>query len=235
MELPYDRPLQAHENLLSRLLPFQLPPGLSQEAQALCRKEGVTPFVLMLAAFQVLLSRCAGQEDIAVGLSHANRQRPELEKLLGMFAGYLMIRTDLSGNPSFREILRRVRVAYLEAFQHQGLPHADLVKRMPHMWRVGLSFTHLDGAELTPVPGLAVQPFALHRGRTLTDLKLNVVASPEGLGGTFEYKAALFEPATIEAMREYLQALLELAVAAPDQRLADLPPRPAFPARAAGV
>ncbi|MGZ3461423.1 MAG: condensation domain-containing protein, partial [Archangium sp.] len=82
--LPYDRPRPANESLVSGLHAFQFSPDLAQPLQELCRKEGVTPFVLMLAVFQVLLSRCAGQEDIAVGFSHANRQRPELEKLLGM-------------------------------------------------------------------------------------------------------------------------------------------------------
>ncbi|WP_225409748.1 non-ribosomal peptide synthetase/type I polyketide synthase [Stigmatella hybrida] len=231
--LPYERSRHENEGLASSLQPFAFSPSLSQELQTLCRKEGVTPFVLMLGAFQLLLSRYAGQEDITVGFSHANRQRPEFEKLLGMFAGYLVVRTDLSDNPDFREVLRRVRTAYLEAFQHQGLPQDDLMKRMPHLWQVGFSFTHLDGNEHPLVPGLSVSPIPLQRGRTLTELKLNVIAGPEGLSGTFEYKTGLFEPTVIAAMREQFLALVEFIVAAPDRRLADLPAWPSPLKRAA--
>ncbi|NTX13823.1 amino acid adenylation domain-containing protein [Myxococcus sp. CA056] len=223
--LPYRRPRQRHEGIVSSLQPFHLSPELSRATRALCRKEGVTPFVLMLAAFQVVLSRCARQEDIAVGFSHANRQRMELEKVLGMFAGYMVLRTDLSGDPSFLEVLRRARSTYLEAFQHQGLPHTELVKLMPPPWQVGFSFTRVDRAQATSVAGLSVSPLPLHRTRSLTDLKLNVVEAPEGLGGTFEYKADLFEHESIQAMQDDFQALLEFIVAAPDQRLSELPRR----------
>ncbi|WP_375745203.1 amino acid adenylation domain-containing protein [Corallococcus interemptor] len=225
LALPYRPARTGDEARGSAAHPFQLTPEQARALRALCRREGVTPFVLLLAAFQVLLARDADQEDVCVGFSHANRPRPELEKLPGMFAGYLVVRTDLTGDPGFVDVLRRVRGTYLEAFQHQGLPHVELAARMPPPWQVGFSFTAVEQHRPAPVADLTVSVVPLQREQSLTDLKLNVVEDAAGLGGTFEYRAHLFDPERIAAMAEDFQALIDAITQAPTRRMSELPRR----------
>ncbi|MCY1047782.1 amino acid adenylation domain-containing protein [Corallococcus sp. bb12-1] len=221
LALPYDFP-DARASFASRALSFQVPEALARATHALGRKEGVTPFLLGLAAFQVLLGRTARQEDFCVGFSHAGRPAPELERMLGMFAGYGVVRADLSGDPSFREVLRRARESWMGAHQHQGLPEEDLLTLVPEPWQVGFSFTPTSRPAPDAVAGLTVRPVALHRGHTRHHLKLNIVAGPEELGGSFEYQAARFEPHTIEALRDMFQEVLTALVEAPDAPLSTL-------------
>ncbi|MFY0528924.1 hypothetical protein ACN28I_39145 [Archangium gephyra] len=105
-----------------------------------------------------------------------------------MFAGYFVIRADLSGTPSFREVLGQVRTACLEAFEHQGLPHVELMKLLPGPCKAGFTFSSRDG-QRSGVPGLDVHPVMMSRGVSLYDVKLSMSEGPEGLGGSFEYRA----------------------------------------------
>ncbi|RMF36691.1 MAG: non-ribosomal peptide synthetase, partial [Chloroflexi bacterium] len=127
LELPTDRPRPPVQSFRGAHRPFMLPRPLSQAIKALCRREGVTPFMLLLAAFQTLLHRYTGQDDISVGTPIANRNRAEIEGLIGYFANTLVLRTDLSGDPPFRELLKRVREVALGAYAHQDLPFEMLV------------------------------------------------------------------------------------------------------------
>jgi hypothetical protein len=237
VRLPRDFSAPAHEQFRSATVDFLLPPELAEQLRALGRREGVTLFMLALTAYQVMLSRYSWQEDVYVGFAHAQRPRPELDGMIGMFAGYFVIRGDLSGTPSFREVLGQMRTACLEAFEHQGLPHVELMKLLPGLCKVGFTFSSREG-QLSGVPGLAVRPVMMTRGVSLYDVKLSLYEGPEGLGGSFEYRSELFAPETIHAMRACFEALLAQAVAEPERPVRELAashsaPEPSSRARSA--
>src|SRR5205085_3180491 len=130
LELPTDRPRPKVQNFRGATLAVELPPEITEELKALSRGEGVTLYMTLLAAFQTLLHRYTGQDDITVGSPIAGRNRSELEPLIGFFANTLVLRTDLSGDPSFRELLRRVRGMALGAYAHQDVPFERLVEEL---------------------------------------------------------------------------------------------------------
>ncbi|SEN18984.1 amino acid adenylation domain-containing protein [Stigmatella aurantiaca] len=222
VNLPTDFPRPRHESCRGESLERALPPELAASLRAVCRQEGVTLFMLLLAAFQVLLARQSGQQDVRVGFAHAQRLRPELDRLIGMFAGYLVIRTDLRGCGTFREVLGRVRTQYLEAFTHQGLPHTELVRLLPGLCRIGFTFSDQE-ARPTGVPGLDVRPLMQTRGWTLYDLKLGVSDGPAGLVATLEYKTELFRPESISALLGGWVRLLEDIIPRVELPLVDSP------------
>ncbi len=223
---------------------LELPLDLSQALLALSQQEGVTLFMTLLAAFQTLLYRYTGQADIAVGSPIANRNRRELEDLIGFFANSLVLRTDLSGNPTFRELLLRVRQVAVEAYAHQDLPFEKLVEEL-HPERKGsrnplfqvvfaLQNAPMEQLEL---PGLTLSSFKLETTTARFDLELYLWEcgenfrnlwgdgwqQSEGLRGVLVYSTDLFEHTAIARMLQHFQTLLAGAVANPDTHLADLP------------
>jgi amino acid adenylation domain-containing protein len=183
-----------------------------------------------MAAFQTLLGRYSGQTSINVGTPIATRTRAELEGLIGFFAGTLVMRGELEGDPSFVELLSRARESALGAYAHQDLPFEQLVEALAP--ERDLSHTPLfqvmfvfDNAPLGEIklPGLSLAPFQTDSGTARFDLTLVMTEAPDGLSGTFEYNTDLFEPATIERMAGHFQTLLESVVADPEQRLSQLP------------
>ena len=130
LNLPTDRPRPARQSFRGARLPITLPESLTAAINELSHREGVTPFMLLLAAFQVLLNRYSGQEDVMVGSPIANRRSSELDSLIGFFVNTLVLRADLSGNPTFREALARVREVCLGANAHQELPFEKLVEEL---------------------------------------------------------------------------------------------------------
>ncbi len=230
LQLPTDRPrpaVQTHRGARQELV---LPKLLTEALKELSRREGVTLFMTLLAAFQVLLSRYSGQEDIAVGSPIAGRNRAEIEGLIGFFANTLVVRTDLSGDPTFKELLRRVREVALEAYDHQDVPFEKLVEELQPqrdtsrtpLFQVMLTLQNTPGKALE-LPGLRLTQQELERGTAKFDLTLSMVEGPEGLRGACEYNTDLFEAATITRMLGHLQTLLEGVVANPAQRLSTLP------------
>ena len=184
----------------------------------------------LLAGFQVVLARYSGQDDVAVGSPVANRTRPELENLIGFFANTVIFRTSLVGDPTFRDLLRRVRRVTLEAYDHQELPFEKLVEELqPDR---DLSFNPLFQVMLvlqntpkpaTPVADLSLQPFALEGKTSAFDLTLDLSESEQGLWGSLEYNTQLFRPATIERLATHLVTLLEPLPGHLDQPLSTLP------------
>jgi amino acid adenylation domain-containing protein len=223
---------------------LELPKDLSQALLALSQQENVTLFMTLLAAFQTLLHRYTGQTDIAVGSPIANRNRRELEELIGFFANSLILRTDLSGNPTFRELLLRVRQVAVGAYEHQDLPFEKLVEDL-HPERQGSRnplFQAVFALQNAPMeqlelPGLTLSPFKLETTTTRFDLELYLWEcgenfrnlwgdswqQSEGLRGVLVYSTDLFEPNAIARMLQHFQTLLAGAVANPDTHLADLP------------
>jgi len=222
LDLPTDRPRPPVTGSRGGSCPVTVPEPVMDAVRELGRREGVTPFMAVLAAFQVLLHRYSRQDDVVVGVPVAGRDRPEVAQLIGYFVNMLALRTDLSGAPSFREVLRRVRGTTLGAFAHQGLPFERLVEvlqperdvsRAP-VFQVSFIFQNIampsfegSGLQLTPVP----VPSTTAR----YDLELQVFDGP-ALTGAFEYNTDLFDAATVERMAGHLTRLLQGLVADPD-------------------
>ncbi len=232
LELPTDRPRPPIRTFRGAIQAFKIPAVVSEPLGALCRNEGVTPFMLLLAAFQTLLHRYSGQVDIVVGSPVANRGRSEVEGLIGYFVNMLALRTDLSGDPSFRMLVRRVREVALSAYEHQDLPFEMVVEalqppRDPSRSPLFQVMFVLQNNRLPDVTGteLSFTPLTvdLGTGTAKFDLTLVFEESAGGLAGGLEYNTDLFDAATITRMIGHLANLLESIAADPDRTLTELP------------
>jgi amino acid adenylation domain-containing protein len=229
INLPTDHPRPPAQNFDGARHVFTLPAALSEAIMTLSQQVGATPFMTLLAAFKVLLYHYTRQDDLVVGTPIANRTRPEIEGLIGFFVNTLVLRTRLAGNPTFHELLGRVRETALGAYAHQDLPFEKLVEklqprrdpsRMP-LFQVMFVLQNASTENLT-LAGLSVTPLELDFGAVRHDLKLELTETGAGLAGNFEYKTGLFEPDTIRHMSEQFTALLSKLVAQPEARLAEL-------------
>ncbi|MBZ4422890.1 amino acid adenylation domain-containing protein [Myxococcus sp. RHSTA-1-4] len=230
LEMPTDRPRPVRWSGRGGRLQVAVRKPLVDALWTLGRREGATPFMVLTAAFQTLLHRYSGQDDIIVGTSAAGRNRPELEGLIGCFLNTLAIRGDLSGAPTFVELLRRVKVASIGAYAHQEIPFERLVdelrvprdpSRMP-LVQAMLTFHNTPPVEVR-TPGLGVKMIELDIGATKVDLSLELRDTQDGLTGALEFAADLFEPATAQRLWERFVRLLEGIAADPAQRVAELP------------
>ncbi|HEX6289381.1 MAG TPA: amino acid adenylation domain-containing protein, partial [Herpetosiphonaceae bacterium] len=230
LDLPTDRPRPALQSFRGAVHHVALPATLAEALHALSRREGVTLFMTLLAAFMVVLQRYTGQTDLAVGTPVANRTRRELEPLIGFFVNTLVIRADLSGNPTFRDLLRQVREVTLDAYAHQDLPFEQLVEDLQPERDLSRSplFQVLFVLQNTALPALAlgdvtIQPRAVEPGTAKFDLSLAITETEQGLAATFEYNTDLFDPETIARLAGHFQTALEGSVAQPAARLHRLP------------
>jgi len=229
LALPTDRPRPAVRSLRGANRSRLLPPDLRAGLKDLSRRCGATLFMTVLAAFKVLLSRYSGQLDILVGTDIAGRNRRELEGLIGFFVNHPVLRTDLSGNPTFVELLDRVRRVTLEAYAHQDLPFEKLVEELQPerdlsrapLFQILFVLQNVPLAALQ-TPDLAFTPMAVDSGRCKFDLILMMWELEDGLQETWTYSTDLFAEATIARMSEHLEALLRQIVARPEIRLSDL-------------
>jgi len=230
LELPTDFPRSAVQTFRGARQNFELPQTLTEELKTLSQREGATLFMTLLAAFKTLLYRYIGTEDILVGSPIANRNRAEIEKLIGFFTNTLVLRTDLSGNPSFRELLSRVREVALGAYAHQDLPFEKLVEELQPQRHLSHSplFQVSFVLQSTLMPtlessGLTLNFQEVDTGTAKFDLTLFLEDTNQGLVGTMEYNTDLFHASTITRMLGYFSNLLEGIVANPNQCLSDLP------------
>ncbi|MCJ8280730.1 MAG: AMP-binding protein, partial [Rivularia sp. ALOHA_DT_140] len=230
LELPTDYPRPAVQTAKGGSIKFELPYDLSQALKQLSQKSGCTLFMTLLAAFQTLLYRYSNSEDIVVGSAIANRQRSELEGLIGCFANTLAFRSDLSGNPSFNEFLQRVKDVALGAYAHQDLPFEQLVDELQLVR--SLSYTPLfqvmfllqnAPVQTLTLEGLSWSPITSDSGTSKFDLTLSMSETANGLIGSFEYNRDLFAASTIERMIGHWQILLQEIVANPQQKLYEFP------------
>ncbi|RKG74500.1 non-ribosomal peptide synthetase, partial [Corallococcus terminator] len=230
LELPTDHPRPARQSFQGALMPLALPRASSEALEALARREGVTPFMVLLAAFQVLLGRYAGQDDVLVGSPIAGRRHAESEALIGYFANTVVLRTRLHAEDTFRALLTRVRDTTLGAYEHQDLPFEKLVEAL-HPTRdpsrtpfFQVTFT-LQNAPLPKLelPGLSLQPMNADPGAIRFDLEWLLHRAPEGFAGGINFNTALFAPATVARMSRHLRGLLDAAVASPATPLSRLP------------
>ncbi|HEU0051789.1 MAG TPA: condensation domain-containing protein, partial [Longimicrobium sp.] len=234
LELPTDRARPPVQSFSGATVPFRLSKAMMVRVGGVARSEGATPFMVLLSAFNVLLSRWSGVDDVVVGSPVAGRVPEETEPLVGVFVNTLALRADLSGDPAFRDVISRVREATLDAYAHQEVPFERLVdalkieRSLRHhpLFQVIFSM-HAGGYDAPEFPGLAVTVEEGDAGASKVDLVLALSEEEDGFAGAFQYASDLFDEATIRRMASHLAVLLEAALADPSLPLSSLPLAPA--------
>ncbi|GIH98648.1 non-ribosomal peptide synthetase/MFS transporter [Planobispora takensis] len=220
IELPADRPRPAEQGYDGAALPVRIDADLTRRLTELGRGVNATPYMTLLAAYQVLLARYSGQTDFGVGSPVAGRGLPELENVVGMFVNTLVLRADLDGDPPFTAFLERVRESALDAYAHQELPFDRLVTELNVVRDVSraplaqVAFVLQNYADGGDDPRLTYVPPPV--GTTRHDLALYLFETPEGLTGHFTYNTELFDRETVELLAARFETLLRSVVAAPD-------------------
>ena len=231
LEIPTDRPRGVGQSPRAASHPFRLPAGLSRGLRELSRGEGTTLFMTLLAGWQALLGRYAAQDDVVVGTPVAGRSRREVEGLVGFFVNMLALRADLSGNPTWRELLGQVREAALGAYEHQELPFERLVEALEversltltPVFQVTFALERSAALDGLALGGLAVEPLGGSAGVAKFDLGLTFRDGGDALAGALDHRAALFEAETIARLAGHLEVLLEAMTAGPARRLREVP------------
>jgi hypothetical protein len=230
LELPIDRPRPAVQSYRGGRQHLTLAGDLSDKIIDLSRREGVTLFMTLFAAFQVLLSHYSGKDDIVVGTPIAGRNSKETEGLIGVFINTLILRSDLSGEQSFRDLLRQVRDTSLNAYANQDLPFEKLIDHLQvkrdlsynalfQVWFVLHSAPRRQKFEL---PNLKLDWLHLDTETTRHDLQLSIWERPTGLKLSFDYNLSLFNASTISTMARHFEALLQSIVTEPGAQLSTL-------------
>jgi amino acid adenylation domain-containing protein len=232
LNLPTDRPRPRTASYRGAWLNFDLPQDLSGRIRALARKEGATPFMFLLAAFSLLLTRLSGQGSVVIGSPVAGRTLRETEDLIGFFVNSLPLHVDVSGEPDFRELLARVRDVTLDAYDHQDLPFERLVEALDPardlsrhpLFQALFSFQNAP-REALGIPGVRTRGFNVDNGTSKFDLTLIAydAGADDALRGTFEYAADLFDADTIRRLSGCWRTLLEGIIADPGRPVSDLP------------
>jgi amino acid adenylation domain-containing protein len=232
LELPMDRPRPPVQTYRGAACSLHVSPSLSQRIHALSRREGATLFMTLLAALDVLLARYSGQNDVMVGTPIANRTRSETEGLIGFFLNTLPLRTDLSGDPSFRELLGRVRETALGAYAHQDVPFEHLLaelnppRSLSHspVFQVMFNLLNFRGSRSEEPPGTSPVLPSTEGGLVAKfDLELYASEEPQGIRLRLVYNRDLFEAERMRELLRHLEVLLEGTVSAPDRRIFELP------------
>jgi len=230
LNLSADHPRPAVQSFRGRTQSIELSKGLTEGLKGLSRKEGVTLFMTLLAAFQTLLYRYTGQEDIVVGSPIANRNQTEIEGLIGFFVNTLVLRSDLSGNPTFGELLDRVRKTALEAYDHQDFPFEKLVEELQPERSLSHSplFQVMFVLQNTPpsiikLGSLRVNSVRMAGETAKFDLTLLLREEAGELKGSLQYNTDLFATATIKRMLGHFGTLLEGIISNPQARISELP------------
>ena len=230
LSLPTDRPRPAVETNRGALYAFALPLELTEALRTLGRREGATLFMTLLAGYALLLARYSGQHDFVVGTPVANRNRPEIEDVVGCFVNIVLLRLDLSGAPSVSELIARVRRICLDAFAHQELPFDRLVEELHPARDLGRNplfqvMFALHNAPERPLElaGLGVSALEVDPGAAKVDLALQLQETPQGLAASFEYATDLFDEASVARMAAHWRVLLEEMVAGRERSVAQLP------------
>jgi len=228
LELPLDRPRPAIARFKGAVKSIALSAPLTDRIRALGRAHGTTMFMTLLAAFNVLLYRCTGQRDLAVGSPIANRTRTELEGLIGFFVNTVALRTQLSGDSTFRDILRRVRETAISAYDNQDVPFEQVVAELKPERNLGgtpivnvMFFVRADLGDALELDGLQVERFPLTSTSSRFDLMMRVTERSGGLVCSLQYDTDLFDAPTVEQFLQHFSNLVEGIAATPDT--ADLP------------
>lgn len=229
LELPADRPRQVVQTSNGGREVVTLPPDLLRDLNNLCKSEGSTLYMTLLAGFKALLARYTGVRDLIVGTPIAGRNRTETENIIGFFVNTLVLRNDLSGDPSFREILGRVRTTVLDAFSHQELPFEKLVAAVRPdrslsynpIYQVVFALQETAASKIS-LPSASVESVKLRLSTSKFDLFLSARQASDGLEVSVEYNRDLFDQPTIQRFISHYKNLLEAAIANPSARLSEL-------------
>ncbi|MUL37905.1 non-ribosomal peptide synthetase [Gloeocapsopsis dulcis] len=229
LQLPTDRPRPAVTSYTGAKQYFQVAKALTEAIKQLSQQADATLFMSLLAAFNILLYRYTGRDDILIGSPIANRNRAELERMLGLFVNTLVLRNHLSGNPSFRELLHRVREVTLDAYAHQDLPFEMLVEELQPerdlsrnpLYEVMFVLQNTPNS-VQEVSGLTLRTLEFDSGTAQLDIFLSMSESSEGLTGCLEYNTDIFDSTTITQFINNFQTLLENIVANPEQQLSEI-------------
>lgn len=209
---------------------FEFSKALSADIRALSQHQGVTPFMTLLAVFQCLLSRHSGHEDVATGSLIANRNQIESERLIGLFANTLILRNDFSGDPTFGDMLRRVRQVTLDAYRNQDLPIEEVLRALQiarrsdgnPLFRIMFILQNAS-IEAARFPGLSTRRLEIDPKVARFDITLELVEAEGRFTGFFEYATDLFDAGTIEGMADQFKTLLKAVITNPEQRISRLP------------
>jgi amino acid adenylation domain-containing protein len=231
LELPTDRPRPAVMRMRGGRRQLSLSPALTEALRTLARSEGATPFMAVLAAVAVLLHRDSGQEKLILGANNANRNRPEVEPILGTLLTQVPFAIDLTGDPRFRELLARVRRSALGAYAHQDLPFGKLVEAIqperdtsrPPVVQALVQVLDAQVSADVVLPGVTFEGVDAYDGNARYDLMLSLFDGPGGLEGSLEYDSDLFDPATAQRLCELLGHQIAAATAEPSLPLSALP------------
>ena len=230
VDLPTDRPRPSVQTYFGAERAISISPQVCHQLKSLSRREGVTFFMTLLAAFQMFLHRYTGQADISVGTPIAGRTRQETEGLIGFFVNTLVLRADVTGNPTVKEFLHRVRRVALDAYEHQDLPFERLVQELNPkrdlsrnpVFQIMFALRNAPDSDLV-LPNLRASHLAISTEVAKFDLSASVTDSSDSFAVTFNYNTDLFEAPTIERMLGHFRTLLEGIVANPEQRISELP------------
>jgi amino acid adenylation domain-containing protein len=231
LDFPTDFPRPPVQNFRGARVYVGYPKSLLDGLKELSRREGVTMFMTLMAAFKTLIYRYTNQHDILISTPIGTRLRPETENLVGYLLNLLIVRTDLSGNPTFRELLKREQEACVGAYAHQEVPFGKLVQELKPKQDASrnpiaqVAFLYLDFPEATAMQflGLTATPIDIDNGASRFDITLAMIETPEGFAISIEYISDIFEHGRMERMARHLQVLLEGIIANPDARLSDVP------------
>ncbi|NLH05978.1 MAG: AMP-binding protein [Chloroflexi bacterium] len=230
LELPTVRPRPAVPTYRGDYVTFQLSPELTDGIRTLAQREGATLFMTLLAAFKTLLYRYSGQTDICIGTPVAGRNRAELENLIGFFINTLVLRSDLSGEPSFRDLLKQVRETALSAYAHQDVPFEmlidalDLEREMSHTPLFQVMFALQNApVKVRQVSDLTLSSFEAHSGTSKFDMTLFAVEHEDRISGALEFSTELWDRSTIERLLRHFETLLEAIVRDPAEPISRLP------------
>ena len=228
LELPTDRPRSHHQTHNGATYTFALSRQLTTALKTFSSQEGVTLYMTLVAAFQTLLHRYTGHDDLVIGSPIAQRQQPEVQNLLGLFLNSVALRTNFSGNPTVRDLLARVREVVLDAHAHQDLPFERLVRELNPQRSAGHSPLFQVTLQLDPPMPFSSTQWTLTRmftdtGATKFDLSLELEDHPDGLVGHLEYSTDLFDASTIARMATHWETLLQAMIDDPTQLLSRLP------------
>ncbi|MCP4927635.1 MAG: amino acid adenylation domain-containing protein [Gammaproteobacteria bacterium] len=230
LDLPTDHPRPPVQTSNGANISRMLSKDLHDDVHALLKQEGASLFMVLLATFNLLMSRYSGQDDLLVGTPISGRKRTELEKIVGFFLHTLVIRADLSGNPSFRELLARTKQTVLEAFAHQEMPFETLVEELDPerdtsrhpLFQVHFVLQHVD-IDWQMFDGVTASPFEFEFGTAKFDIMFFVFDTNDSLSVRLEYNTDLFEADTVERMIDHFETLLTGIIANPDQSCGELP------------
>ena len=223
LELPPDKRRPAVQTTSGAGESFSLSAELSEQLRSLCRREDVTLFMLLLAAFNALLHYYTGQRDLTIGTPIANRNRAETESLIGFFINMLVLRNDLSGDPTFRELLQRAREVCLGAYTHQDVPFEKLVEELQPersqsrspLFQILLTLQNAPVGTLE-LPGLELSAVDSGHETAQYDIALGMRETEQSIGGTLAYNSDLYEAATIQRLVQLLQTVLRIITEQPE-------------------